>query len=159
MTKIYLTWIAINQTGSDKQACKSRFANASSWMHLSLENSVLGNQGSPMKNVVSIYRGPEFSPRASCLCSCCSLWRTLICNYSAKALPKCFLKRAFQEGGPHRRIPWRARLLFRGNLYRCNIRRISSVRQFSNLKWRGSHIKLVLLFSGNFLLIKIICKL
>lgn len=41
-----------------------------------------------------------------CARSCCSLWRTLVCNYSAR-LPKCFLKRAFRERypSPHSRPP------------------------------------------------------
>lgn len=69
----------------------------------------------PRREIPSRYTlSPRLGHRA-CARSCCSLWRTHVCNYSAR-LPKCFLKRAFQDGGttqyPMTCLP--AQLLFRG---------------------------------------------
>lgn len=55
-------------TGSDKRACKSRFANASSWMHLSLEKSVLGIK-SPRWKMLFQYTGARNSRPAHHVCA------------------------------------------------------------------------------------------
>lgn len=104
-------WILVATIRINEQKQNVPFANS----HCRLENAITScaRGVSATRNSVSIYVVPEARRRA-CARSCCSLWRTHVCNYSAR-LPKCFLKRAFQDGGTTSThdVP-ACQLLFRG---------------------------------------------
>lgn len=124
-------------------------ANASLGRKVSFED-----QGSPMRNAVSMHEGPEFSPRARIVFVLVLLALTnshmqLLCQGSQSAS----LSVRFKKGDP---LTCPAALS--GKFHRCNIRRISSVRQFFKQRHWSSHIK-PLSFFANFLLIKIKYKL